>query len=155
MVITDLILLPTFASSELVEICQGETYFAAGAEQSTSGMYIDTLISSEGCDSLVTTELLVNVCLLVYNIPNAFTPNGDGINDVFRVTGKDLTSYELYVYNRWGEEVYSGDSTAGATGWDGTYNGELLDLGVYVYYAKVILSDGSEIMPKGNITLLR
>ncbi|NDC40751.1 MAG: hypothetical protein EBZ77_04240, partial [Chitinophagia bacterium] len=87
-------------------------------------------------------------------IPNAFTPNKDGRNDIFRVLpprGGRLV--ELSVFNRWGELVYHGNT--GEMGWDGTYNGEPQDIGTYSYLAVLSLSSGTLQTRKGMVTLIR
>lgn len=86
-------------------------------------------------------------------VPTAFTPNGDGINDVFRVaniTFQDVP--EFRVYNRWGKEIFA---AADNKGWDGTFNGLPQELGVYYYIIKVVIPDGTEVSYKGEVTLLR
>ncbi len=88
-------------------------------------------------------------------IPNAFSPNGDGVNDLFRLTGLNISQIELYVYNRWGNEVYANTFTDLTTGWNGEYKGKTQELGVYVYYATVTFTDGTQETFKGNVTLMR
>ena len=87
-------------------------------------------------------------------IPTAFTPNNDGLNDVFRVS--KLTFQKLVdfrVYNRWGALIFQ---TADPTkGWDGTYQGVPEDMGVYSYEIIVGMVDGTQKVYKGNVTLIR
>jgi gliding motility-associated-like protein len=64
-------------------------------------------------------------------IPNSFTPNDDGINDLFRAIGSDITEFELRIFNRWGEEIRAMSDPAEA--WDGRYGGEPVPVGVYTY----------------------
>lgn len=64
-------------------------------------------------------------------IPNAFTPNGDGMNDVFGVKGEGIRNFHLYVYDRWGEVVF--ETTNPKQQWDGNYAGNPVEQGVYVY----------------------
>lgn len=87
-------------------------------------------------------------------VPNAFSPNGDGKNDILYLLGrKDIVNVELWIYNRWGEQMfYTNDY---AIGWDGTYKGKPVDTGVYIYKLKATKKDGSKILRSGNITLLR
>jgi gliding motility-associated-like protein len=89
-----------------------------------------------------------------YSAPNAFSPNGDGNNDEFCIKGLSncISSFEISIYNRWGEIVYS--STEADFCWDGKYKGNTLDPAVFVYYLKGIYLDNTEILKKGNITLL-
>lgn len=96
----------------------------------------------------VNVELSTNVF-----VANVFSPNGDGNNDVLHILGKGITEIEFIIYNRWGEKVF--ETTDIATGWDGTYKGSAMNIGVFVYYIKGKLKDGKEITKKGNVTLLR
>ena len=66
-------------------------------------------------------------------IPNAFTPDGDGINDVFEGIGEGYVDYEMWIYNRWGEQIYYTDSDAKGWGSQGRYSLEDLPAGVYAY----------------------
>ncbi|MDN3588559.1 putative Ig domain-containing protein [Pedobacter aquatilis] len=86
-------------------------------------------------------------------IPNAFTPNNDGKNDIFLVYGTTIASVKMNIYTQWGQLIYQVDSTT--TGWDGTYRGVPQPSGVYVYMIEVISSDGTKVMKKGTITLIR
>jgi len=87
-------------------------------------------------------------------IPSAFTPNGDGLNDVFRPVGlKYQRLVDFRIFNRWGEVVFS---TANAKeGWDGTFKGTPQDAGVYLYNVVVAKPDGTNKVYKGDVTLIR
>jgi gliding motility-associated-like protein len=86
-------------------------------------------------------------------IPSAFTPNGDNQNDQLRVYSRMTSDISLFVYNRWGEVVF--ETTDITKGWDGTYRGEALPPGVFVYHLKAVCWDGSTYEKKGNVTLLK
>jgi gliding motility-associated-like protein len=87
-------------------------------------------------------------------IPSAFSPNDDGINDLFFLGGEGLVSYELQIFNRWGERLKVIQSLS--EGWDGTNaRGLPVPEGVYVYHVKALLNDGSEVDRGGTITLIR
>ncbi len=89
-------------------------------------------------------------------LPTAFSPDGDGQNDVYRVRSfflDQLTEFELVIYSRWGEEVFR--STDPHLGWDGTYKGEFLAPDVYGYYLRTICPEGEEFIQQGNVTLLK
>ncbi len=89
------------------------------------------------------------------NIPTGFTPNGDGLNDIFKPLGSvmQVTDYELTMWSRWGEEVYR--STTIEQGWDGTYKGNPAITGVYAYIIKYKNIYGESKVFKGNVTLTR
>jgi gliding motility-associated-like protein len=86
-------------------------------------------------------------------VPNAFTPNGDGSNDLFRVYGTAINSIRLKVYNQWGELVFS--STDLVNGWDGNYKGNKAPATVYTYTLEAKMQDGTDIVKKGTFTLIR
>ncbi len=85
-------------------------------------------------------------------IPNAFTPNGSGTNDMLCVRSNFVQSMELHIYNRWGEKVFS--STDINNCWDGTFNGKVLSPDVFGYYLNVTCPNDKMYFKKGNITLL-
>ncbi len=102
-------------------------------------------------DSLL---VLVNRVRLV--LPNAFTPNGDGLNDVFRVTNPSLyPAFEMLIFNRWGEEVFRSDDIL--SGWDGTWRGRNQETGIYIWMIRYRRGQaaGEEVVLRGNVTLLR
>ncbi|HMN06514.1 MAG TPA: gliding motility-associated C-terminal domain-containing protein [Flavobacteriales bacterium] len=86
-------------------------------------------------------------------VPDAFTPNGDGSNDVLFVRGRHISAMELKVFDRWGELVFT--STDPADGWDGSYKGKPVDPAVFVYWLKVECVDGQSFFTKGNVTVIR
>ena len=86
-------------------------------------------------------------------IPNAFSPNGDGENDVLYVRGPLIEKMVFRVFDRWGELVFETEDRL--IGWDGTFRGKQLDPDVYDYYLKAICIDEQESIIKGNITLMR
>jgi gliding motility-associated-like protein len=128
------------------------------------GIYIsnDTIISetildeATGCSvERFTTVTIDNSDLCTqFFFPNAFTPNGDGINDVFQPflpIGYDLK--EFVIFNRWGNRVHQ--SNQGIVAWDGTYKGVPAELGVYVWYAIFDDLSGQTRTERGNVTLIR
>lgn len=86
-------------------------------------------------------------------IPDAFTPNGDGINDILFVFGSGVYYFKMIIYDRWSETVYEYNSLE--DGWDGTYNGKLCQNGLYVYVLDVFFTDGCNERRTGNINLIR
>lgn len=218
----------TFNVINNMSICDGESAFLQGANQTTSGTYVDTYTSIYGCDSLVTTNLTVHPLPLasagndttvgynavitlngaggttytwspstglscsncanpsvtitgettfyltvtdangcsstdqvtifmddsfVFFVPNIFSPNGDNENDVFYVRGQGFKSISINIFNRWGQKVFESDDVN--NGWDGTFNGQEMNTGVFVYYINLELFNGEKIQKQGNITLVR
>jgi gliding motility-associated-like protein len=86
-------------------------------------------------------------------VPNAFTPNGDGANDVLLVYGTAIASIRLMIFNQWGNEVFV--STDITKGWDGRYKNGNAAAGVYTYALEAIMQDGTRITKTGSLTLVR
>ena len=86
-------------------------------------------------------------------VPNAFTPNGDGINNVVHVHSQSIANLKFYIYDRWGEVLFT--STSIQNGWNGTYKSKIKPVGVYIYYLQVKMNDGTIVNKKGTITLLK
>ncbi|MFZ4796197.1 MAG: T9SS type B sorting domain-containing protein [Bacteroidia bacterium] len=86
-------------------------------------------------------------------MPNAFTPNQNGVNEAFKVVYKNSRGATLHIYNRWGQWLYtSSDLTKG---WDGNFNGNPCEEDVYYYIVDYITNNGEAKQLKGNFTLLR
>ena len=91
------------------------------------------------------------------NIPNSFSPNGDGMNDYFiprEILSSGLLQFKMSIYNRWGEKIYITDKIDGR-GWDGKYNNKTQELGVYIYIIDVVFKNGLRKNFTGNVTLLK
>ena len=88
-------------------------------------------------------------------VPDAFSPNNDGNNDLFLLQGWNncLTEFTISIYDRWGEKVY--ESADVNFSWDGMYKGKILDPAVFVYYMHAKLANGRSMAKKGNITLIK
>jgi gliding motility-associated-like protein len=92
--------------------------------------------------------------LLSVSYPNAFTPNGDGRNDRFRiVTYGNQLRYELSIYNNWGQRVYYGLDAQ--EGWDGMFRGKPCEAGTYFYYLNATCFTGKQETHKGDLVLVR
>ena len=88
------------------------------------------------------------------NIPSAFSPNGDFNNDLLDIfVGGDVAKFNLTIYNRWGQVMFNSESSSYL--WDGTFNNQQVNSGVYVYKVNVIYNDGKSEVKKGTITLVR
>ncbi|HRN94190.1 MAG TPA: gliding motility-associated C-terminal domain-containing protein, partial [Chitinophagales bacterium] len=86
-------------------------------------------------------------------LPNAFTPNGDGVNDVLYLRSLRVTELYFAVYDRWGQLMF--ETSDQAKGWDGTFGGKPLDSGVFGFYLKAKCDDGEVVEKRGNISLLK
>ena len=107
-----------------------------------------------GCSG--TDSILVDKDCYV-NIPNSFTPDGDGVNDYFlprQFLSRSLTAFKMSIFNRWGQIVYE-SSTLNGSGWDGKFNGKEQPQGVFVYIIDVSFDNGVKEHYTGNVTLLR
>lgn len=115
--------------------------------------YILTVTSDSGCiaQDTVKIDVIDNPYL---KVPNAFTPNGDGINDTFRPLAVGYQNVRFFrVYNRYGQKIFYTD--AFDKGWDGTFNGQQCDLGVYYWSLGVKDRFGNDKELKGDVTLIR
>ena len=113
------------------------------------------VVSAQGCIDSVCHDVVINGEFLIY-VPNAFTPDGDGINDVFLpiVRGEDPTSYELMIFDRWGELIFQSNNKV--IGWDGTHNNTKSKEDVYVWKVKVKKKENEDKLQYiGHVTLLR
>ena len=118
------------------------------------GIYGVTAITKEGCTGSDSVQILKS-CYL--DIPNAFTPNGDGINDYFfprQLLSAALTRFRMQVFNRWGQVIFETDKLDGR-GWDGRFNGVAQPNGVYVYVIEADIAGRWNEKYQGNVTLLR
>jgi gliding motility-associated-like protein len=121
--------------------------------------YIVDLVDRHGCTN--TGNVTVKVVCTGQNffIPNTFSPNGDGSNDIFYPRGTGLLRAKtLRIFNRWGEvvfEKYDIPVNAASAGWDGTWKGKKANADVYVYQIEIYCQNGELITYNGNVTLIR
>ena len=118
-----------------------------------------TVIDQNGCRAEDLLSIFVKKDYPVY-VPNSFSPNGDGTNDVFMIySGNEVLNVkEFLVFSRWGETVYqyfNFETNNPAKGWDGTHRGERMNPAVFVWYAVVEFVDGTEVLLEGDVTLMR
>ena len=118
--------------------------------------YIVAVTDTFNCT--LTAEVRISVVELTCQdpnvfIPNAFSPNGDGHNDVLYVRSAILGEFYFVVYNHWGEKVF--ETTDQQIGWDGTFKGQQCQNGVYDYYFKGVCINDEEYEKKGNVMLVR
>jgi gliding motility-associated-like protein len=123
----------------------------ASPEETTT--YILEVTDTNGCKNSDTVTVFVDIeCGEVF-VANVFSPNNDGRNDVQCVQGKCIQTMVFSIYDRWGEKVFESEDMNQC--WDGNYKGKALNTAVFVYYLKAIMKDGTELIKKGNITLIR
>ncbi len=112
--------------------------------------YIANFLDTNGC--LITNSVTIYFDPLLY-VPNAFTPNGDGMNDFFGAKGGNFKTFELLIFNRWGELIFEGDHID--DWWDGRYKGEKVQDGVYVWKIRYEDLNGNIEVIYGHVTSLR
>lgn len=118
-------------------------------------------IASNGGGCVARDEVTIRVICKNTNvfIPNTFSPNNDGMNEMFYPRGTGLFTVKSFrIFNRWGQlifEKYNMLPNSSADGWNGTFNGKMLQPDVYVYMMEIVCENGMNIPVKGNVTLLR
>lgn len=126
----------------------------ATPEQST--VYVVQFADSNGCPNTDTVRIFIKPTLCMEPeifIPNAFSPNDDGHNDLLFVRGNTIRELLLRIYNRWGEKVFETNNPS--SGWNGLYKGAKVQPGVYDYYLEATCVNNEKFFKKGNITVLR
>ncbi|NUQ25465.1 MAG: gliding motility-associated C-terminal domain-containing protein [Saprospiraceae bacterium] len=122
--------------------------------------YTVTIVDVNGCTDSDNTIIVVRKRRPIY-IPNAFSPNDDGINDILYIHSRDNQVREVksfLVFNRWGEtmiELRNFQPNNPAFGWDGRHRSRPMNPGVYVYFAEIEFIDGEIVLYKGDVNLLR
>ena len=114
---------------------------------------IGQIACQTSANSVTITGMATNPLGNEIYIPNVFTPNNDGKNDIFLVYGTTIVSVKMNIYTQWGQLIFQVDSAT--TGWDGTYKGIPQPSGVYVYIIEATSSDGTKVLKKGTVTLIR
>ena len=125
------------------------------ATPSVTTTYTVQVTNQANCTNEASLTIFVNptFCEEPYIfVPSAFTPNGDGENDVLYVRGVFIDELEFIIYDRWGDKVF--ETRSQEIGWDGTRNGKQLSSGVFGYYLRVVCSNGEIFRKQGNITLI-
>jgi gliding motility-associated-like protein len=166
--------IPSYESElDFIDISQGGKngtwYFGDGTTtpyhflENPSHLYTDTgeymieliIFNEGGCSDTFSREICIIPKSILY-IPNAFTPNNDGINDEFKPIISDVSPIELRIYNRWGKELFKTNDPN--KGWDGNYDGKKAMGGTYVYKLKYELLDqpsNKAHIERGTFILLR
>ncbi|MBI4931606.1 MAG: gliding motility-associated C-terminal domain-containing protein [Bacteroidetes bacterium] len=126
------------------------------ATSSVTTDYCVYVTNANGCSDSACVRVYVEIICGNVFIPNAFSPNGDGENDILYVRGNCIKEMHIVIYNRWGEKVF--ESTDITKGWDGNnikgFIGGKEGSAVYVYHMRATLITGEKIERKGNISLI-
>lgn len=109
-----------------------------------------TVTNNFGCTDTVSHPIVITTSYAVY-IPNAFTPNGDDLNDIFKIEYFGLSGYELTIFDRWGEMIFKSKDA----GWDGNRRGSPCEQGVYVWRLVYTETSGAEHNKTGSVSLIR
>ena len=141
-----------FSTIFLTRFDENTTYTFDNAGTSYVRLQV-TDLDTEITDISETFTIIVSESEL--KIPNAFSPNDDGINDIFQVTYKSLVKFEATVFNRWGQKLYHWNLANIDEGWDGTAHGKQVPAGVYYIVVKALGADGVVYNHRGDINILR
>jgi gliding motility-associated-like protein len=121
------------------------------------GVYVACLLVSDvrGCDDTLCKEIIIGCPEEALFIPNTFTPNDDGLNDVFRVStlGQCIDSFEMDIFDRWGEVIFTTKDLA--KGWDGKVKGIIAKNDVYAYLVKYTMINKKAYTKTGHVTLMK
>ncbi|PJA07555.1 MAG: hypothetical protein COX70_06240 [Flavobacteriales bacterium CG_4_10_14_0_2_um_filter_32_8] len=136
-----------FGDSLGTSILQNPSYNYAAA-----GNYTVCLVITDNmnCMDSICEEVIV---FMPPQVPNAFSPNGVGENNTFNVLGGPYKDLDFKIYNNWGELIF--ESTQQSKGWDGTRDGVIQPIGVYIYTVRAVTLDDEQHTIKGDVTLLR
>jgi gliding motility-associated-like protein len=157
---------PDFQNGSIILHASGGTppysYFWSGSSSGDTlinlgnGQYTVTVSDANNCKQVISVLFDVTIidCIpTVIYVPNVFSPNGDGANDVVYVHGEMVKELTFIIYDRWGEKIFETNDIS--QGWDGTFRGKKMPQAVYAYYLKVSGANNTEIIKKGNISLVR
>ena len=139
----------TFGNPDITSSSQNPTF-----TYQDSGRYNVTLevTSDKGCKSSISKKVIVGDEMGLF-LPNAFTPNGDGSNDVFLAVANNIVKFEMLIFNRGGSLVFQSNDIR--KGWDGNVKGEPAENNVYVYKVNYYSKDNKSHSLTGSITLIR
>jgi len=128
------------------------------ASPDSSTVYVVSITNTFGCVSYDTLTILVKYLADAY-VPSGFSPNGDGLNDVLFVNGKNVQEVTFFqVFNRWGEKVFEQRNfppNDRSFGWDGVYRGADQNVDAYIYVIEALMKDGTVKTYKGVVAILR
>lgn len=151
-VVLNLTIFNSVVVNQRIESSVQYTWPANNITYSTSGMYQTVLRTAAGCDSVINLDLSIRDGSALY-VPNAFTPNGNRLNEEFTIYGSDITDYHILIYNRFGQLIFESKSLDRS--WDATFMGEPVPLGVYVYTIFYTDNSNQSVTKRGTVTVLR
>jgi gliding motility-associated-like protein len=133
----------------------GTTHTISGLQPLQSVSIIVRALGTPACRNSEPSAIIPGTTLGTNQVfvPNVFTPNGDGRNDVLYVYGNYITSMKFQVFNQWGELIFQ--STDKNIGWNGSFKNRFQPVGVYAYTLVAVLSDGTTVKKQGSINLVR
>lgn len=124
---------------------------------SESGSFVVQLYVTPygGQEAELTATISVSIANSMLEMPNAFSPNGDGINDIYRAKAnhRSIVEFHAYIFNRWGQKIFDWTDING--GWDGTWNGKQVKDGTYYVLVKARGADGKKYEIKRDVNVLR
>jgi gliding motility-associated-like protein len=123
------------------------------ASPTVTTWYYVTVTDSNGCSARDSVLITVKENCGSLFIPDAFSPNGDGQNDILYVRDNCINTMDFVIYDRWGNKVFESENQG--IGWDGTYEGKPMTAGAYVWYLKALFQDGTVADKKGSVALVR
>lgn len=118
--------------------------------------HLTVTVLSDGKSCIADTIVTVRLVNTLFYVPNAFSPNNDGINDYFNLIvdgSKNITTFSIEIYNRWGEKIFR--SEVPTFRWDGTFMNKKVGVGTYIYMIKYRTNGSEEQLIKGDITILK
>jgi len=136
-------------------ICENNSLYWNGKVYSVPGVYADSVVMSPTHIDVKSLHLTIDPCFTI-SIPNAFSPNGDQMNDVFRIIASDLNAeqFKMLIFDRWGRKLFSSDNPQ--KGWNGTYANALCEVGTYFYLVTFkVKSSTKTFQYNGNFILMR
>ncbi|MEI7596726.1 MAG: gliding motility-associated C-terminal domain-containing protein, partial [Bacteroidota bacterium] len=125
---------------------------ASSIVANTGGVYYVEAIDVNGCKASDSIKL-TDSCYTDMFIPNAFTPNNDNFNEIFKAIGTNIVEFEIFIFNRWGEQLYHSEDIL--EGWNGTFKGRTCPQGVYYYLITYRGLRDVKKSAKGHLTLVR
>lgn len=112
------------------------------------------IVSNGHCTDTIVRKVYVSDVFTIF-IPNAFTPNGDGVNDYFTFDGVGIESFEAEIFNRWGERIFRWNESSPVQGWDGTNSGQPSKMDAYIYKIRVRDISGQSHFYTAQFSLIR